>query len=405
MIQASGGGLKAIPRTVWTLGLVSLCMDTSSELIHSLLPVFLVGTLGASPALLGLIEGVAEATASITKVFSGWLSDRLGKRKLLAVLGYGLAAATKPIFPLAATPLEVLGARFLDRIGKGIRGAPRDALIADVTPTELRGAAFGLRQGLDTVGAFLGPALAMALMVLLANDIRLVFWWAAVPGVLAVVLLILGVEDPKASAASSAAQRKVRPPIGWREMVRLPGALWAVVAVGGVFSLARFSEAFLILRARDAGLGLALTPLVLIVMNLVYAACATPAGQLSDRVDRRLVLGAGLLVLIAADAVLAILGGSLWGAFAGVALWGLHLGLTQGLLSALVADAAPADARGTAFGLFNLVSGVAFLAASLAAGELWTHVSPQATFEVGAGLALLALLGLILVVRRRPQPQ
>ena len=405
MAQTSGAGLRGIPRTVWTLGLVSLCMDTSSELIHSLLPVFLVGTLGASPALLGLIEGVAEATASITKVFSGWLSDRLGKRKLLTVLGYGLAAVTKPIFPLAATPLEVLGARFIDRIGKGIRGAPRDALIADVTPPDLRGAAFGLRQGLDTVGAFLGPAAAMGLMVVLASDIRAVFWWAVVPGALAVLLLILGVEDPKTPGASSGVTSKVRPPIGWREMGRLPGALWAVVAVGGVFSLARFSEAFLILRARDAGLGLALTPLVLIVMNLVYAACATPAGQLSDRVDRRLVLGAGLLVLIAADAVLAMAGGSLWGAFAGVALWGLHLGLTQGLLSALVADAAPADARGTAFGLFNLVSGVAFLAASLAAGELWTHVSPRATFEVGAGLALLALLGLILVVRRRPQPR
>jgi MFS family permease len=402
--QALGRGLKAIPRTVWTLGIVSLCMDTSSELIHSLLPVFLVGTLGASPALLGLIEGVAEATASITKVFSGWLSDRLGKRKLLTVLGYGLAAATKPVFPLASTPLQVLGARFVDRIGKGIRGAPRDALIADVISPEQRGAAFGLRQALDTVGAFLGPALAMGLMLLAANDIRAVFWWAVIPGVLSVALLMFGVDDPKSSSAFGAARDKVRPPIGLQQMARLPGALWAVVAVGGVFSLARFSEAFLILRARDAGLSLALTPMVLIVMNLVYAACATPAGQLSDRIDRRLVLGAGLLVLIAADAVLGLAGGGLLGAFVGVGLWGLHLGLTQGLLSALVADAAPAEARGTAFGLFNLVSGVAFLLASLAAGELWTRVGPQATFIVGGGLALLALIGLVLVARRRTKP-
>jgi MFS family permease len=382
---------------VWTLGLVSLCMDTSSELIHSLLPVFLVGTLGASPAFLGLVEGVAEATASITKVVSGRLSDRLGKRKLLAVVGYGLAAATKPIFPLASTPLQVLGARFLDRIGKGIRGAPRDALVADIAPAEVRGAAFGVRQALDNVGAFTGPALAMALMALLASDIRAVFWWSVVPGVAAVVLLVLGVKDPGDEDANRA---RAKAPIGRRELGRLPAALWAVVGVGAVFSLARFSEAFLILRAKGAGLSLELTPLVLIVMNLVYAAVAAPAGRLSDRIDRRIVLGAGLIVLVGADAVLALEGGRLWGAMIGVALWGLHLGLTQGLLAALVADAAPEDARGTAFGLFNLVSGLAFLAASLAAGELWSRIGPQATFAAGGGFALLALAGLALAVRR-----
>ncbi len=375
--------VAAIPRTVWTLGLVSLCMDTSSELIHSLLPVFLVGTLGASPAFLGLVEGVAEATASITKVFSGWLSDVLGKRKLLAVVGYGLAAVTKPIFPLASTPLQVLGARFVDRIGKGIRGAPRDALVADVTPPQLRGAAFGLRQALDTVGAFAGPALAMALMVALANDIRAVFWWAVVPGALAVVLLVIGVEEPKQPVEASG--KSSPPQLGWRQLRRLPARLWAVVLVGGVFSLARFSEAFLILRARDAGLGLALTP----------------AGRLSDRTDRRVILGAGLIVLIGADAVLALFGGGLPGAMAGVALWGLHLGLTQGLLAAMVADTAPPEARGTAFGLYNLVAGVAFLAASLAAGVLWGRVGPAATFIAGGGLALLALACLVLTVRRR----
>ena len=389
--------MAAIPRTVWTLGLVSLCMDASSELIHSLLPVFLVGTLGASPAFLGLVEGVSEATASVAKVFSGWLSDVLGRRKLLAVLGYGLSAVSKPVFPLAATPLQVLGARFVDRIGKGVRGAPRDALVADITPPQVRGAAFGLRQALDTVGAVLGPALALALMALLADDIRAVFWWAVMPGVLAVVLLAAGVEEPE---RSTDARAPARLPLSWREVRGLPPRLWIVVLVGGVFALARFSEAFLILRARGAGLSLALTPLVLIVMNLVYAAVAAPAGRLSDRIDRRIVLAAGLLVLIAADAVLAWLGASLTGAMAGVALWGLHLALTQGLFAALVADEATPQTRGTAFGLYNLVSGLALLAASLAAGEIWGHVGPAATFEVGAGLAVAALASLALAARR-----
>ncbi len=381
--------MGGIPRTVWMLGLVSLCMDASSELIHSLLPVFLVGTLGASPAILGLIEGIGEGTASIAKVGSGWLSDRLRRRKALAVAGYGLAALSKPLFPLAASPAMVLGARFVDRLGKGIRGAPRDALVADITPPEVRGAAFGLRQALDTAGAFLGPALAIALMALLANDIRAVFWWSLVPAVLAVALLALGVEDPKTDPKSAA-----RAPVGWRELRAMPASLWIVVAIGAVFSLARFSEAFLVLRAKDAGLALGLTPLVLIAMNVVYAAIAAPAGRLSDRIDRRLVLGAGLIALIGADLTLAWAGRGLGGVFAGIALWGLHLGLTQGLLSAMVADAAPAHARGTAFGLFNLVSGFAYIGASAAAGLLWQRIGPQATFEWGGAFALITLVAL-----------
>ncbi len=395
MVPAPMKGLRSIPRTVWTLGIVSLCMDTSSELIHSLLPVFLVGALGASASFVGLVEGVGEATASVTKVFSGWLSDRLGKRKLLTVLGYGLAALTKPIFPLAATPLEVLAARFLDRVGKGIRGAPRDALVADITPQAVRGVAFGLRQALDTVGAFAGPLLAIALMVVLANDIRAVFWWAVIPAVLAVVLLMLGVDEPPSAKANADA----RPPIGWRDLSTLGSGFWMVAAIGAVFSLARFSEAFLILRARDVGLSLVLTPLVLIVMNLVYALVATPAGDLSDRIDRRLVLGAGLAVLIAADLTIAF-NGSLAGVLVGVGLWGLHLGLTQGLFAALVADAAPAEARGTAFGVFNLISGVAYFIASGAAGLIWDAAGPAATFKVGAAVAAAALVGLVLVVRK-----
>jgi MFS family permease len=386
--------LRSVPRGVWALGFVSMFMDMSSEMIHALLPAFLVGTLGASVALLGLIEGVAEATASISKIFSGWLSDRLGQRKLLAVVGYGLAAATKPVFPFAATPVEVLGARFADRIGKGIRGAPRDALVADLTPPDVRGLAFGVRQGLDTVGAFLGPLLAIGLMLLLADNIRHVFAWAVVPAAIAVALLVFGVEDTRPAGA-----REGRAPIRWSELGGLGAAFWSVVAVGVVFTLARFSEAFLILRAQDVGLPVALAPLVMVLMNVVYSLVSAPAGGLSDRVDRRLLLLAGLAVLVLADAALALLG-SIAGVFVGVALWGLHLGLTQGVLAALIADAAPERLRGTAFGLFNLASGVTLLAASSVAGLLWTLSGPKATFLAGGSFALLAALGLAVAIRR-----
>ena len=388
-------GLGKVPRGVWALGFVSMFMDISSEMIHSLLPVFLVGTLGASVVLVGLIEGVAEATASISKVFSGWLSDRLGKRKFLAVLGYGLGALTKPIFPLAITPFEVLGARFADRIGKGIRGAPRDALVADITPPEVRGVAFGLRQGLDTTGAFIGPLVAMGLMILFANDIRSVFAWAVVPAAIAVLLLVVGVEEPRRGTATE--KRPV--PIRWSEIRDMGRAYWSVVAVGVVFTMARFSEAFLVLRAQDVGLAVALVPVVMVVMNVVYSVVATPAGSLSDRIDRRILLAAGLGVLVLADIVLATLP-SVSGVMVGVALWGLHMGLTQGVLAALVADAAPDRLRGTAFGVFNLASGVTMLAASALAGVLWATFGPPTTFFAGGAFAAIATLGLVLLIRR-----
>lgn len=388
-------GLSAVPRGVWALGFVSMFMDVSSEMIHSLLPVFLVGTLGASVVLVGLIEGVAEATASISKVFSGWLSDRLGKRKFLAVLGYGLGALTKPIFPLAITPFEVLGARFADRIGKGIRGAPRDALVADITPPEVRGVAFGLRQGLDTIGAFIGPLVAMGLMILFANDIRSVFAWAVVPAGIAVLLLIVGVEEPRRGTATE--QRPA--PIRWSEIRDMGRAYWSVVAVGVVFTMARFSEAFLVLRAQDVGLAVALVPVVMVLMNVVYSAVSTPAGSLSDRIDRRILLAAGLGVLVLADIVLATVP-SVSGVMVGVALWGLHMGLTQGVLAALVADAAPDRLRGTAFGVFNLASGVMMLAASTLAGVLWATFGPPTTFFAGGAFAAIATLGLVLLIRR-----
>nr|MEA2798771.1 hypothetical protein [Phenylobacterium sp.] len=387
--------LRAVPRGVWALGFVSMFMDISSEMIHSLLPVFLVGTLGASVVMLGFIEGVAEATASITKIFSGWISDRLGKRKLLAVVGYGLGALTKPIFPLAGTPLEVLGARFADRIGKGIRGAPRDALVADITPPAIRGVAYGVRQALDTVGAFLGPLLAILLMVLLAGDIRAVYAWAVAPAAIAVVLLVVGVEEPRRADA-----HERRPsPIRWSEIHTLGWPFWSVVMIGIVFTLARFSEAFLVLRAQDVGLAVALVPLVLVTMNVVYSMVAAPAGSLSDRVDRRMLLVAGLAALVVADLAFA-----LWptvaGVLVGAALWGLHMGLTQGILAALVADVAPERLRGTAFGLFNLGTGVTLLVASALAGVLWSAYGAAAAFLVGAVFALLAALGLVVVVRR-----
>ncbi len=378
-----------IPRGVWVLGFVSMLMDISSEMIHALLPVYMVVALGASALAVGVIEGIAEATAAITKVFSGALSDRLGKRKLLAAIGYGLAAFTKPVFPLAPSVGWLVAARFIDRIGKGIRGAPRDALVADLAPPDLRGAAFGLRQSLDTVGAFLGPLLAIGLMWLTQDAFQTVFWFAVIPAFLAFLLITFGIRDPDQPEGRA----PVRSPLSRAELRRLGANYWWVVAIGAVFTLARFSEAFLILRAQADGLPLTWVPVVLVVMNLAYAAAAYPAGALSDRVDRVRVLMFGLVLLIAADVALAWLPG-LPGALIGVVLWGLHMAFTQGLLATLVADAAPPELRGTAFGVFNLVTGVAMLAASVIAGALWDIAGPSATFAAGAGFAVLTLLAL-----------
>jgi MFS family permease len=378
---------RDVPTSIWALGFVSLLMDISSELIHSLLPVFLVTVIGASTVTVGLIEGIAEATAAIAKVFSGALSDHIGKRKLLVGIGYGLAAITKPVFPLASTAWEVLAARIVDRIGKGIRDAPRDALIADITPPAIRGAGYGIRQALDTVGGFAGPLLAVALMALYANDFRAVFWWALVPAALAVLLIIVGVREPDCIKRTA----KRGWPIRKDELERLSSAYWMVVAIGVVFTLARFSEAFLVLKAQTEGLALALIPLVFVWMNIVYAFTATPAGILSDKIGRMKLLLCGLGALFIADLTLALAPG-LGGVFVGVGLWGLYLGLSQGLLSALVADTAPEDLRGTAFGLFNLVTGGALLIASVLAGWLWQAFGPTATFFAGAAFSGFAAL-------------
>ncbi|HEX6211648.1 MAG TPA: MFS transporter [Methylomirabilota bacterium] len=391
----TSGHLRALPAAIWALGLGSLFMDTSSELIHSLLPVYMATVLGASMVTIGLVEGVAEATAAITKLFSGALSDALGKRKFLVVLGYALAALTKPVFPLAPTIGWVFTARFVDRVGKGIRGAPRDALVADITPAPLRGAAYGLRQALDSVGALLGPLLAAGFMVWFADDIGAVMWVAVVPAVAAVALLMVYVREPE---RDSGATSRASPTLAG--VTRLPLRYWLVVLLGTVFTLARFSEAFLVLRAQDVGLALGHVPLVMIVMNLFYASVAYPAGAAADRLSPRVLLLAGLALLIGADLLLAA-AASPWPVFAGAALWGLHMALTQGLLAKLVADVAPAALRGTAFGVFNLVTGGALLSASVVAGALWSTLGASATFVAGAAFATAAAAGVLVYRTRR----
>lgn len=380
--------LNRIPKGVWVLGGVSLLMDVSSEMIHSLLPLFMATTLGASVIIIGLIEGLAEATALIIKVFSGVLSDYLGKRKGLAMLGYGLGALSKPLFAMAGSSGMVLSARMIDRVGKGIRGAPRDALVADVTPSEIRGAAYGLRQSLDTVGAFLGPLLAVGLMLLWNNDFHTIFWVAVIPGVLSIALLWFGLSEPKTPVTD-----KRTNPLRRENLKKLNAAYWWVVGLGALFTLARFSEAFLVLRAYQMDIPLFAIPLVMVAMNLVYSLSAYPFGKMSDSMNHTRMLQAGLLVLIAADITLAL--SHHWSTLLiGVGLWGIHMGMTQGLLAAMIAHTAPAELRGTAFGMFNLISGIALLLASTGAGILWETLGAASTFYAGAVICAIVLAGM-----------
>jgi MFS family permease len=378
-----------LPAGIWALGFVSMFMDVSSEMIHALLPIYLVTVLGASTLSIGFIEGIAEATANVTKIFSGALSDWLGNRKLLATLGYGLAAFTKPIFPLATTIGWVIAARFIDRIGKGVRGAPRDALIADLAPANLRGASFGLRQALDTVGAFIGPLVAIGLMALNSNNFRFVFWMAVVPAFIALALMVFAVHEPIRHEADT------KPRLRLGDAKRLSGRFWTVVGIATIVTLARFSEAFLLLRSQNVGLPVALAPSVMVLMNVVYALAAYPTGKLSDRIGRGGLVAVGMVCLIVADIILA-LGTTITLVMIGVIFWGLHMALTQGLFSSLVADTAPEGLRGTAFGVFNFGGGIAMLAASVVAGGLWHAVSPAATFLAGASFTVVALISLVL---------
>ncbi|MEQ1931623.1 MAG: MFS transporter [Parvularculaceae bacterium] len=378
-----------LPQTVWALGLVSLFMDVSSEMIHGLMPLFLTG-LGASALLIGVIDGVGEATASIVKIFSGRISDLIGRRKPLLLLGYGLGALSKPVFALAGAASVVFAAHVADRFGKGVRGAPRDALVADVTPKEHRGRAYGLRQALDTAGAFIGPLVAIALMTAFHDDMRAVFWCAAIPALMCVLTIVFAVrETPSAALAAPEVAS------GWPFAVRLGRPFWSVAALGVVFTLARFSEAFLVLKVHSVGLPLALAPMVLVVMNLVYAAAAYPSGALSDRQPPGRLLAAGLGALFVADIILAS-ARTVHVALLGVAFWGAHLALTQGLFAKMIADAAPEGLRATAFGAFHFLSGLAVLAASVLAGLLWDRIGPGATFLAGAGFAVAAAAGLVL---------
>ncbi|MBC3870587.1 MFS transporter [Undibacterium oligocarboniphilum] len=380
----------SLPKSIWVLGFVSMLMDISSEMIHSLLPMFMVGTLGMSVFAVGLIDGIAESTTLLVKVFSGALSDKLGKRKALAVFGYGMSAFTKPLFAIAQGMDMLLTARLMDRIGKGIRGAPRDALIADITPPSIRGEAFGLRQSLDTIGAVAGPLLASGLMLLWANDFRQIFWLAVIPGLAAMLLLFFGVHEP-----ASVAIRNPGNPVSPHNLRRMGRSYWWVVLMGSIFTLARFSEAFLVLRAQQLAIPVALVPLVMVAMNLVYSVSAYPFGKLSDRISHQKLLAAGLAVLIASDLMLGY--STQWaGLLAGIALWGVHMGMTQGLLASMVAASAPPDLRGTAFGFFNLASGVGLLLASVIAGLLWQEFGAAFTFYTGAAFAGLSLLALLL---------
>jgi len=362
-------------------------MDMSSELVHAVLPVYLTTVLGLSALAIGLIEGVAEATASMLKVVSGFVADRFGRRKPLALLGYGLAALTKPLFPLADSAAGIVAARFLDRVGKGIRGAPRDAIVADVTPPEMRDVAFGLRQALDTVGAFLGPMLAILFLWLWSEDLRAVLWVAVVPAVIAVAILAVGVAEP------SRAHMPRSSPLRIAALRRMPGPYWHLLVLAALFSLARMSEAFLVLRAQEVSLPLLWIPLVMIVMSAVYALSAYPAGLLARRAGRPTVLGASLVVLIFAEVVLAAAPGH-GGLWAGVALWGLHMGLSQGGLAAAVADVAPEELRATAFGVFHFVTGVFQLLGGALSGWLWMRFGSSTAFAFGAVWGVAAWLAL-----------
>ena len=377
---------RRMPRGVWVLGFVSMLMDISSEMIHCILPLFMVGTLGMSALAVGLIEGLAEATALMVRVFSGALSDYIGKRKGLTVFGYALGALSKPFFAITSLAGVVLAARLIDRVGKGIRGAPRDALIADLVQPDMRGAAFGLRQSLDTLGAFIGPLLAVGLLLLFADNFRMVFAIAVIPAVMAVMILLIGLREP-----AKQNRPKSENPLRWENLNRMGAAYWWIVAIGAAFSLARFSEAFLVLKAQQSGIALAFVPLVMVAMNFVYTSCAYPFGKLSDSISHTRLLAFSLLVLLIADLVLSIDGH--WTlVLLGVSFWGVHLGMSQGLLAAMIAGVAPADLRGTAFGVFNLVSGAAMLFASIAAGALWDKFGSSATFYAGAGFCVVALL-------------
>jgi len=387
--SATGGAAQRLPRNVVALGLVSLLMGASSQMIHSLLPLFLVMVLGASTVSVGIIEGIAEATNSMARVLSGTLSDWLGRRKPLVVLGYGLAALSKPLFPLSGDVATVLVARFIDRMGKGIRDAPRDALLADQLPSNARGSGFGLRLTLFTVGSVVGPLMASGIMLASGGDFRLVFWVAVIPAFFSVAVLVIGVKEPPNNRMIGEQRFSIR------ELGKLPAIFWWVVLITAMLELARFSQAFLLLKAKEVGVEAALVPSFLMLMSVAYGLTAYPCGILADHMNRRLQLGIGVMVLLCGDVVLAT-AGTIGMTAIGTGLWGFQMGIIQGLLAASVADAAPEHLRGTAFGIYYLADGAASLLASSGAGVLWMIGGSGLTFGIGASLAAAVAFMLVL---------
>lgn len=389
---------KYIPRTIWALGTVSLLMDISTELIHSLLPIFMVSVLGANLTYVGIIEGIAESTALMTKMFSGTISDFLNKRKILVGLGYGLSAITKPLFPLANSLSIVLFARFFDRIGKGIRDAPRDALISDLAPYKGRGASFGLRQALDSMGAVIGPLMAMLFIYIFSGNIRYVFWIATIPAILAVLVLIFGVTEPEKNSLQI--QHPKEWVLYWYKIRHLNKAFWYLLFIGGVLALARFSEAFLILKANSVGVSLAWLPSIMIVMNIAFASSSFPAGALSDVIGRQAILSSSILLLFMAEIILGF-SSTIWMTMIGVIIWGLHMGLSQGLLAAMVADSTPEHLRGFAYGIFYFVCGIATLFSSIIAGMIGDRWGIPFLFYFASVFSTIAILALLYLIFRR----
>lgn len=390
-----GPSRSAIPATVWMVGFVSLLMDVSSEMINTLLPLYLAGGLGASALAIGFIEGISVAIATASKFLSGVLADFSRRAKPIAVLGYGLAALSRLIFPLATSVDLIVLARAMDRVGKGIRGAPRDAIVAAVTPQGMRGASFGLRKSLDTVGGFLGPLIAIAAMLLLAGDIVTVFWLAALPAGMAVAVLIFAVREP----AESRAEIKNIPAFRFADAFRLNPAIWTVICLAGVIMLARFSEAFLLLKSVEAGFSLTWVPVSIVIMHGVYGLCAYPVGKLSDTIGNTGLLLCSLVFLVVAHLTIAF-SATVWEFVIGIVFWGLHMGFSQGLLGAMVADASPAGLRASAFGAFNLVTGIVLLIGNVAAGWLWQDLGSHAPFIAGALLSLFAFFAIAVLQRK-----
>jgi len=386
--------LKKIPKSIWTLGIVSLFMDISSEIIHSLLPIFMVSILGSSIIAIGIVEGISEATFLLIRIFSGVLSDYLGKRKIISVIGYGISALSKPLFPLANSVSLILIARFFDRLGKGVRESPRDALIGDIAPKSIRGACFGLRQSLDTIGALIGPIVAILGLLIFSNNIRAILWVSVIPAILSVVIFIVGIHDVEHKYTEDEKTFIFK----FKNIFKIGTEYWQIVLIGGLLNLARFSDAFLILKAYELGLPITYVPLVMVLMNCFYAVSSYPAGILSDNINRKFILIIGIVFLIIADLVLAFTD-STWMLALGVGFWGMHMAFTKGILDAMVTDTASIRLLGSAYGIFNFVCGIAVLFASIISGVLWQVYGPFYSFSVGAFLAFLACLSLSLLIK------